>query len=91
MKSFDALWDELNEKVRAASIDNGSESSTLEALEKGTHFIAKKVIEEAGEVMLAAESQGQIELANEISQLLYWIQVLMIEKQLPLDEVYRRL
>ncbi|MFM7874928.1 MAG: phosphoribosyl-ATP pyrophosphatase, partial [Actinomycetota bacterium] len=38
-----------------------------------------------------AESQGKAELAEEISQLLYWIQVLMIDKKLTLDDVYRRL
>ncbi|MBM3721706.1 MAG: phosphoribosyl-ATP diphosphatase [Actinobacteria bacterium] len=91
MKSFDSLWNELNEKVKSANAANSESSSTLKALDQGTHFIAKKVIEEAGEVMLAAESQGKAELAEEISQLLYWIQVLMIDKKLPLDDVYRRL
>lgn len=91
MKSFDSLWNELNEKVKSANAANFESSSTLKALDHGTHFIAKKVIEEAGEVMLAAESQGKAELAEEISQLLYWIQVLMIDKKLPLDDVYRRL
>jgi phosphoribosyl-ATP pyrophosphohydrolase len=41
--------------------------------------------------MLAAESQGNEELATEISQLLYWIQVLMIQKKVDLEDVYRRL
>jgi phosphoribosyl-ATP pyrophosphohydrolase len=91
LKSFDSLWNELNEKVKSANAANSESSSTLNALDQGTHFIAKKVIEEAGEVMLAAESQGKAELAEEISQLLYWIQVLMIDKKLPLDDVYRRL
>jgi len=91
LKSFDSLWNELNEKVKSANAENSESSSTLKALDQGTHFIAKKVIEEAGEVMLAAESQGKAELAEEISQLLYWIQVLMIDKKLPLDDVYRRL
>lgn len=91
MKSFDSLWNELNEKVKSANAANSESSSTLKALDQGTHFIAKKVIEEAGEVMLAAESQGKDELAVEISQLLYWIQVLMIDKKLTLDDVYRRL
>jgi len=91
LKSFDSLWNELNEKVKSANAANSENSSTLKALDQGTHFIAKKVIEEAGEVMLAAESQGKAELAVEISQLLYWIQVLMIDKKLTLDDVYRRL
>ena len=91
MKSFEALWIELNEKVQEANGNNPGNSSTLHALNTGTHFITKKVIEEAGEVMLAAQSQGQSELAEEISQLLFWLQVLMIDKKLTLDDVYRRL
>jgi phosphoribosyl-ATP pyrophosphohydrolase len=90
VKTFDSLWSELNSKINSTPESN-VDSSTLAALEKGTHFIAKKVIEEAGEVMLAAEAQGKNELAEEISQLLYWIQVLMLDKKLTLEEIYRRL
>lgn len=87
MKSFDGLWQELHEKVKARD----SHSSTVAALSLGTHALTKKVLEEAGEVLLAAESQGKDELALEISQLIYWIQVLMIDKGLTLDDIYRRL
>lgn len=87
MKRFEELWSELNEK--AASLDPNS--GTVAALSLGTHAIAKKVLEEAGEVLLAAEAQGKEELALEISQLIYWIQVLMIEKDVSLDDVYGRL
>lgn len=90
MKTFDSLWSELNSKLNSTAAPS-ADSSTLAALEKGTHFIAKKVIEEAGEVMLAAEAQGKNELAEEISQLLYWIQVLMLDKKLTLEDIYRRL
>lgn len=87
MKSFDDLWIELVEKVNVQD----PHSTTLTAISSGTHAIAKKILEEAGEVMLAAESQGNEELATEISQLLYWIQVLMIQKKVDLEDVYRRL
>jgi phosphoribosyl-ATP pyrophosphohydrolase len=90
VKTFDSLWSELNSKLNSTAAPS-ADSSTLAALEKGTHFIAKKVIEEAGEVMLAAEAQGKNELAEEISQLLYWIQVLMLDKKLTLEDIYRRL
>jgi phosphoribosyl-ATP pyrophosphohydrolase len=90
LKTFDSLWSELNSKLNSTPAPSVN-SSTLAALEKGTHFIAKKVIEEAGEVMLAAEAQGNSELAEEISQLLYWIQVLMLDKKLTLEDIYRRL
>jgi len=89
LKTFDSLWSELSAKSQSGVAAH--DSSTVSALNNGTHFIAKKVIEEAGEVMLAAESQGQAELAEEISQLLYWLQVLMLDKKISLEDVYRRL
>lgn len=86
-KSFEALWAELSRK--AATGEEGS--STVSALSSGTHFIAKKIVEEASEVMLAAESQGRTELADEIAQLIYWVQVLMLDKGISLDEIYDRM
>ncbi len=87
MKSFEGLWQELQKKTQTQD----AQSSTVEALSLGTHALTKKVLEEAGEVLLAAEAQSKDELALEISQLIYWIQVLMINKDLTLDDVYRRL
>jgi len=87
MKSFDALWAELIGKSQI----NDTNSTTVAALSLGTHALTKKVLEEAGEVLLAAEAQGKDELAQEISQLIYWIQVLMIDKGLTLEDIYRRL
>ena len=66
-------------------------SGTVAALDGGVHGLGKKIIEEAGEVWLAAEHEGDDELAGEISQLLYWTQVLMIKRGLTLDDVYARL
>jgi len=87
MKTFDELWLELSEKA----LVKDPSSKTVESLSLGTHAITKKVLEEAGEVMLAAEAQGDEALAIEISQLLYWIQVLMLDKGLTLEDVYRSL
>jgi phosphoribosyl-ATP pyrophosphohydrolase len=87
VKTFDALFAELSEKARTRPADSG----TVAALDGGVHGLGKKVLEEAGEVWLAAEHQGDEELAAEISQLLYWTQVLMISRGLTLDDVYRTL
>lgn len=87
MKNFDDLFAELADK--AATRPAGS--ATVEALERGEHFIGKKVIEEAGEVWLAAEYQSDAELAEEISQLLYWTQVMMLKRGIDLDDVYKYL
>ena len=86
-KTFDELFAELRE--RAAT---GQESSgTVRALQAGVHSIGKKVVEEAAEVWMAAEYQSKAEAAEEISQLLYHVQVLMVALGLDLDEVYARL
>ena len=60
-------------------------------MDKGEHFIGKKIIEEAGEVWIAAEYQSDEELAEEMSQLMYWTQVMMIKRGLTLEDVYKYL
>ncbi|HZQ30157.1 MAG TPA: phosphoribosyl-ATP diphosphatase [Mycobacterium sp.] len=87
VKTFDALFAELSEKARTRPAGSG----TVAALDRGAHELGKKILEEAGEVWLAAEHQTDDELAGEISQLLYWTQVLMIARGLSLDDVYRKL
>jgi len=87
MKSFESLFEELSEKVVAQS----SDSATVAAVNSGVHAIGKKVLEEAGEVWLAAEHEGDEALAEEISQLLYHLQVLMLARKIALTDVYRYL
>jgi len=87
MKSFEALFAELSEKVAAQEPN----SATVAAVNAGIHTIGKKVLEEAGEVWLAAEHEGNEALAEEISQLLYHLQVLMIARQISIADVYRYL
>lgn len=60
-------------------------------MDAGVHAQGKKVLEEAGEVWIAAEYQSDEELAEEISQLLYWTQVLMVGRGLKLEDVYKHL
>ena len=87
VKTFDSLFDELS--ARAAARPEGS--GTVAALDAGVHHIGKKVIEEAGEVWIAAEYESDEELSGEISQLLYWLQVMMIKRGLTPADVYRHL
>ena len=86
-KTFDALFAELSEKAQTRPAGSG----TVAALDAGVHGLGKKIIEEAGEVWLAAEHESNEALAEEISQLLYWTQVLMLSRGLGLDDVYRNL
>lgn len=87
VKTFDELFAELTD--RAATRPEGS--GTVAALDRGVHALGKKIIEEAGEVWLAAEHESAESTAEEISQLLYWLQVMMIKRGLTLDDVYKHL
>ncbi len=87
MKDFEGLFAELRRKADAKDPDSG----TVAALDKGAHHIGKKILEEAGEVWMAARYEGRERTAEEISQLLYHIQVMMLACDLDLDDVYRYL
>jgi phosphoribosyl-ATP pyrophosphohydrolase len=87
VKTFDQLFAELSERARTRPEGSG----TVAALDAGVHAQGKKVLEEAGEVWIAAEHETDERLAEEISQLLYRVQVLMLGRGLSLDDVYRYL
>ena len=87
VKTFEELFAEL----QAKAVDRPPGSATVAALDRGVHFIGKKVVEEAAESWMAAEHEGPDRAAEEISQLLYQAQVLMIATGLELKDVYRHL
>ncbi|MFV0526278.1 MAG: phosphoribosyl-ATP diphosphatase [Acidimicrobiales bacterium] len=84
---FDSLFQLL--ATRASERPDGS--GTVAALDAGLHATGKKVLEEAGEVWLAGEHGTDEELAEEMSQLIYWVQVMMIQRGLEPADVYRYL
>lgn len=81
------LFAELSEK--AATRPEGSD--TVARLDAGVHTIGKKIVEEAAEVWMAAEYESDAECAEEISQLLYHLQVMMLAKGITLEDVYSHL
>jgi phosphoribosyl-ATP pyrophosphohydrolase len=85
MKSFEELWAELSQKA----VERPEGSGTVAALDAGIHAIGKKILEEAGEVWLAAEHESDEALAEEISQLLYHLQTLMLARGLSLNDIYK--
>jgi phosphoribosyl-ATP pyrophosphohydrolase len=87
VKTFDGLFAELSEKARTRPAGSG----TVAALDAGLHAIGKKVVEEAAEVWMAAEHESDERTAEEVSQLLYHLQVLLLAKGLTLDDVYAHL
>ena len=87
MKTFDDLFAEL----AAKAAERPAGSGTVAALDAGVHAIGKKVVEEAAEVWMAAEHESPERAAEEISQLLYHLQVLMLARGLTLRDVYSHL
>jgi phosphoribosyl-ATP pyrophosphohydrolase len=85
MKTFETLWAELSEKA----LTRPEGSGTVDALDAGIHSIGKKILEEAGEVWLAAEHESDEALAQEISQLIYHVQTLMLARGLSINDVYK--
>jgi phosphoribosyl-ATP pyrophosphohydrolase len=87
MKSFEELFGEVQSRAAYRPDDSG----TVRLLDGGVHAIGKKVVEEAAESWMAAEHEGSERAAEEIAQLLYHVQVLMVACDLTLEDVYRRL
>jgi phosphoribosyl-ATP pyrophosphohydrolase len=87
MKSFDSLWVELVQKLEVRPEGSG----TVAAVDAGVHAIGKKILEEAGEVWLAAEHESDEALAEEISQLIYHLQTLMLARGLNPEDIYKYL
>jgi len=87
MKNFDELWQELSLKMQSREAG----SHTVAAVDAGVHAIGKKILEEAGEVWLAAEHESDQALAEEISQLIYHLQTLMLARGLQPQDIYKYL
>lgn len=85
MKSFDDLWVELAETLERRPEGSG----TVAAVDAGVHEIGKKILEEAGEVWLAGEHESNDALAQEISQLLYRLQTMMLARGLTPSDIYK--
>nr|WP_255719568.1 phosphoribosyl-ATP diphosphatase [Brachybacterium sp. ACRRE] len=87
VKDFESLHAELTQKAA----DRPEGSGTVAELDAGVHAIGKKIVEEAAEVWMACEHESHEAAAEEISQLLYHLQVMMIAKDITLEDVYRHL
>lgn len=87
MKSFDELWQELTEKVQIGD----TTSKSVAHIASGVHSVGKKVVEEAAEAWMACEHESEERAAEEISQLLYQIQALMLARGIAIEDVYRKL
>jgi phosphoribosyl-ATP pyrophosphohydrolase len=87
VKTFDQLYAELLERQQQRPEGSG----TVRLLDAGVHAIGKKLIEEAGEAWIAAEYESDEQVALEVSQLLYYAQLLLVARGVPLERVYKEL
>ncbi len=87
MKTFEELWQEIESKLANKDPDSGS----VKLVSAGVHEIGKKIMEEAGEVWLAAEHQSNSDLALEISQLIYYLQLIAQARDIKIEDIYKEL
>jgi phosphoribosyl-ATP pyrophosphohydrolase len=87
VKTFDELYGELSAKWAQRTPGSGS----VAALDAGVHHIGKKLVEEAAESWMAAEYESGDRAAEELSQLLYWVQLMMISRGLTPEDLYSHL
>lgn len=87
MKTFEQLFAEIAEKAQSRPAN----SETVKWLDAGVHTIGKKIVEEASEVWMAAEHETNERTAEEISQLIYHLQVLMTAKNISIEDLEKHL
>jgi len=91
MSKIGEIIDELYAVV-VDRIENPKEGSyTNYLIEKGVDKIAKKIGEEACEVVIASKNDDKAETVSEISDLLYHLVVLLVQQGIELDDVYNEL
>ena len=83
MKSFEDLYAELRQKAAIHDPNSG----TVALLAQGVHAVGKKVVEEAAEVWMAAEHESDEQVALEVSQLLYYAQLMLVARKVPMSDV----
>lgn len=81
------LYDVITDRRR--KMPAGSYTSYL--FEKGIDKILKKVGEENAEVIIAAKNRSQEELVYEVADLLYHLLVLLVEQDVPLENIFAEL
>ncbi len=87
VKSFDDLWAELSTKVAAEDPASG----TVRLVQSGVHEVGKKLVEEAAEAWMAAEHESPERAAEELSQLIYHVQAMMLAVGVTPEQVGRYL
>ena len=87
--SLGPLWQTIQK--RKAERPEGS--YTVELMDGGVDLVGRKVLEEAGEVLMAAKDHANgvaddRRVAEEAGDLIYHLLALLVERDIPLDEVF---
>lgn len=86
----DTLGD-LYSVIEQRQQERPANSYTTYLFDKGLDKILKKVGEEAAETIIAAKNAGTAELTSEISDLVYHLLVLMVERGIGLNALHEEL
>ncbi len=89
MPSISAILEELERIVAERARSKPSGSYTVYLLEKGLGFVARKVGEEAVELVVASLSESRERVAEEAADLLYHLTVLLYLRGLSWSDVAR--
>jgi phosphoribosyl-ATP pyrophosphohydrolase/phosphoribosyl-AMP cyclohydrolase len=86
-----AILQEVYDVIVDRRVNPKEGSYTNYLFDKGLDKILKKVGEEAAEVIIAAKNKSKDEIRYEISDLFYHLFVLMVERDVKLDDIYNEL
>ena len=80
------------EKLLEERKTNLPDNSYTAALFKlGVDRILKKIAEESGEVLIAAKNDSREEIIHEVADLIFHLQVLLVYKNIPIQEIIEKL
>lgn len=82
---------ELYDVVSGRKINPQEGSYTCYLFDKGLDKILKKVGEECAETIIASKNTNDEELVGEICDLMYHLTVLMVERNIPIEDVFEEL
>lgn len=87
----DNVLKDLYQVVQDRKANPQEGSYTCYLFEKGLDKILKKVGEESAETIIAAKNDVPSDTVGEISDLIYHLMVMMVEKDIPLEAVLEEL
>lgn len=80
-------WENLYNTVKSRKTERIENSYTNYLFDKGKEKILKKIGEESSEVIIAAMQSDKREIINELCDLIYHLQVLMVNENIELTEI----